>query len=287
MQLKIQNETNPLKSVILGIATDQGEPYDINPVAKKHVRDGTYPKPEDIAIEMKEAKAILESLGIEVLEPKNLYNKKQIFARDIGFVIDDKFVIANMKEPIRADEIKGIDHILKEIPTEDIISVPKEATIEGGDVIVHNEHIFVGISYRTNWAGFEFLKECFPNKEFHALPLVVTDDPVTNILHLDCTFQPVGKKSAIIYEDGFLDRPSAIFDLFQEEQLIRISQKEKEMMFPNIFSIGPKDVLIEQNFIRLIEELEKRDITCHKVKYSETSKLSGLLRCSTLPLLRD
>ena len=57
-------------------------------------------------------------------------------------------------------------------------------------------------------------------------------------------------------------------------------------MFPNIFSVGPNDVIVEKGFTRLIQELENRGINCHKVKYSETSKLSGLLRCSTLPLFR-
>lgn len=284
--INIQNETSPLKTVILGIATDQGDPYDINPVAKKHLNDGTYPTPVDISDEMAEAKSILESLGIEVLEPQNLSKKKQIFTRDIGFVIDNKFVVANMKEPIRADEIDGIQHILKLIPENQTMRLPKDATIEGGDVIVHNEHVFVGISYRTNWAGYEFLKENFPKKKVHALPLVVTDDPASNILHLDCTFQPVGKDYAIIYEEGFLETPKVILDHFPEEKLIRVSQKEKEMMFPNIFSISPSDVIIERSFTRLIHELEQRGINCHKVKYCETSKLSGLLRCSTLPLHR-
>jgi len=284
--INIQNETSPLKTVILGIATDQGDPYDINPVAKKHLNDGTYPTPADISDEIAEAKSILKSLGIEVLEPQNLSRKKQIFTRDIGFVIDDKFVVANMKEPIRADEIDGIQHILKLIPEGQILRLSKEATIEGGDVIVHNEHVFVGISYRTNWAGYEFIKQSFPKMNVHALPLVVTDDPATNILHLDCTFQPVGKDCAIIYEEGFLETPKVIMNQFPEEKLIRVSQKEKEMMFPNIFSVGPQDVIIEKSFTRLINELENRGINCHQVKYSETSKLSGLLRCSTLPLLR-
>jgi len=286
LRIDINNETSPLKSVILGSAADQGDPYDINPVAKKHVQEGTYPTPEDIAEEMAEAKSALENLGVEVLQPENLPKKKQIFTRDIGFVIEDKFIVANMKEPIRAEEIKGIEYILKEIPEQQILHVPKEATIEGGDVIVHNDHVFVGISYRTNWAGFEFLKNNFPKKTVHPLPLVVTDDPATNILHLDCTFQPVGSNAAIIYEEGFVNKPDIIFDLFKDEDLIRVTQKEKEAMFPNIFSVGPNDVIIEKSFTRLIEELEKRNINCHLVKYSETSKLSGLLRCSTLPLFR-
>ena len=287
LPIHITSETNRLKTVILGIGTDQGKPYEINPVAKMHKEKGTYPTEEDIMAEITEAKAALEKAGVEVIQPQNLPNKKQIFTRDIGFVIEDKFVVANMKEPLRQGEIDGINFVLEQIDPDKIIRVPEGATIEGGDVLVHGSHVFVGISKRTNRQGFEFVKNQFPNKQFHALELVVSDDPKVNILHLDCAFQPVGENYAIFYEEGFKEKPEIIFELFSEDKLIRINQQEKCDMFPNIFSIGPQEVLIEKNFSRLIKELEIRGISCHPVKYSETSKLSGLLRCSTLPLIRE
>ena len=287
LPIHITSETNRLKTVILGIGTDQGKPYEINPVAKMHKQQGTYPTAEATQAEIAEAKIALKNAGVEVIQPKNLPNKKQIFTRDIGFVIDDKFVIANMKEPLRQGEIEGIDFVIEQINPKRIIRIPEGATIEGGDVLVHGEHVFVGISKRTNQAGFDFLKSQFPSKQFHAFQLVVSEDPNVNILHLDCAFQPVGDRFAIIYEEGFKEKPEVIYRLFGEENLIRVNQEEKNRMFPNVFSIGPQDVLIEKDFKRLINELELRGITCHPVKYSETSKLSGLLRCSTLPLIRE
>lgn len=284
--LNVRNETAPLKAVILGIGTDQGEPYDINPVAKMHKEQGSYPTEEDIIEEIDQAKQVLEKAGVKVYRPQNLPEKKQIFTRDIGFVIDNTFVIANMKEPIRKHEIKGIAHLLEHIPSDQIVEVPESATIEGGDIILHGDHVFVGISDRTNIQGYEFLKSQFPQKQVHAIPLKVTKDPKTNILHLDCAFQPVGNQYAIYYEEGFESQPEAIHQCFEEDQLIRVSQPEMNQMFPNIFSISPNHVIIEKGFTRLIEELEKRDIQCSTVPYSETSKLSGLLRCSTLPLQR-
>ncbi|PWL32082.1 arginine deiminase family protein [uncultured Roseivirga sp.] len=287
LPLNITSETNKLKTVILGTGTDQGKPYEINPVAKMHKQQGTYPTPEDIQEEIAGAKKTLEALGVKVIQPTNLSAKKQIFTRDIGFVIDNKFVIANMKEPLRQGEIEGIAFVLEQMNPDDVIRIPEGATIEGGDVLVHGEHVFVGISKRTNQEGFDYLKAQFPDKKFHALELVVSDDPAINILHLDCAFQPVGSGFAIFHEEGFVNKPEIIFEVFGEENLILVSQDEKNQMFPNIFSVGPNDVLIERDFSRLIQELEKRGITCHPVKYSETSKLSGLLRCSTLPLIRD
>ena len=286
IHLHIANETNELKAVVLGIGTDQGKPYDINPVAKMHKEEGTYPTEDDVIAEIATVEAALKAEDVTVFRPKNMPNQKQIFTRDIGFVIDDKFVVANMKEPVRKAEIEGIQHVLDQLDPDSIIEVPEGATIEGGDVLVHHDHVFVGISKRTNKAGFEFLKATFPDKQVIGLNVVVSDDPKKNILHLDCAFQPVGDKYAIIYEDGFQEKPQSIYDLFGEENLIKVNQKQMNRMFPNVFSVSPKKVLVEEGFTTLIDALESRNIQCIKVKYAETSKLSGLLRCSTLPLVR-
>lgn len=285
-QLSINSETGTLKTVVLGIGENQGEELEINPVSKMHKENGTYPTEEAIIAEIQTVEDALVSEGIEVLRPTNMPRREQIFTRDIGFVIEDKFVIANMLEPVRQAEIIGIKWLLDEIGGQNIINIPDGARVEGGDVIVHHDHVFVGISKRTNKEGYEFLKSQFPNKQFHAIELIVTDDPKTNILHLDCTFQPVGEDMAIVYEDGFKTAPTAIFDLFSEDKLIKVSQEEMNQMFPNIFSISPKKVLVEKTFTRLIKELNKRNIETLEVSYTETSKLSGLLRCSTLPLYR-
>ena len=284
--LSIQNETGLLKAVILGIGEDQGGELDINPVSKWHKENGTYPTQEAIIQEIQTVEKALIHAGVEVLRPVNLPRIEQIFTRDIGFVIEDRFVIANMLEPVRQPEIRGIEWIIDQIDPSQIIKLPPDARVEGVDVIVYNEHVFVGISKRTNRAGFEYLQSQFPNKNFHPIELLVTDDHTTNILHLDCTFQPVGQDMAILYEDGFHNRPEVIYSLFSQEKLIKVTQQEMNQMFPNIFSISPNQVLIEKSFKRLSKELKSRGIEPIEVSYSETSKLSGLLRCSTLPLYR-
>lgn len=264
-----------------------GEPLDINPVSKSHIEKGTYPTENDIKAELASFENALQAAGIEVLRPKDLIGVEQIFTRDIGFVIDDKFIVANMKEPVRQQEFPGIEHLVGDLTEDQIIHLPSTAFMEGGDVIVHNNHIFVGISKRTNYTGYEFLKKQFPHKQVHALPLVVTDDPATNVLHLDCAFQPVGHNDAIIYEEGFSSKPEILYQVFSDEQLIKVSSEQKQRMFPNVFSIAPDKVIIEENFTQLADILALKGIESVKVKFKETSKLSGLLRCSTLPLSRS
>lgn len=287
IKLHVRDETAPLEAVVLGIAEDMGEQLDINPVSKFHKENGTYPTESDIKREIATFEKVLKDEGIMVYRPDSLSATDQIFTRDIGFVIEDKFIVANMLEPARKQELPGIQYLLNQIDPNKTLIPPPAARVEGGDVLLWGDYIFVGISHRTNLQGYAFLKKSFPNKLVHALPLVVSDDPDEHVLHLDCTFQPVGKDQAIIYHDGFAEKPEILYQLFPQDKLIEVDLDEKKRMFPNVFSIGPDKVVVERSFTRLIEALKARGFTVFEVDYTETSKLSGLLRCSTMPLRRS
>lgn len=286
LKLNVVNETDRLEAVVLGIGTDLGEESEINPTSKHHKEEGTYPVEEDIRHEIYTFEKVLKSQGVEVFRPKNIEGLEQVFTRDIGFVIDDIYVVASMQEEVRQLELPGVNHITSKINPKKIIHPPKEACVEGGDVILWNEHIFVGISARTNYAGFEFIRDSFKHKSVHPIPLVVSEDRKKNILHLDCTFQPIGEKEAIIYEKGFAERLSIIYELFDEQNMLKVDQSQMNRMFPNIFSLSPRDIVVERSFKALINALKERGYTVHEVDYTENSKLSGLLRCSTMPLRR-
>lgn len=286
IKLQVKSETSPLEAVILGVAKDRPSiPHPNNPKIQEHTDKGTLPTEQGLIDDMNTFKKTLESHGVTVYRPENIPNQDQIFTRDIGFVIGDTFVMASMQKKNRQVEQEGIQEFVKKM--DKVIEPPQEATVEGGDVLVHGKYIFVGLGERTNMEGVNFLKKHFePEFEVIAFELVVSDDPMKNILHLDCTFQPVGDKYAIFFEDGFAARPDRLYEIFGEENLIKVSAQEMYDMFPNVFSISPEIVAVDSAFVRLIGELESRGLRVSPVKYREISKLGGLLRCSTLPLRR-
>ena len=69
--------------------------------------------------------------------------------------------------------------------------------------------------------------------------------------------------------------------------MIKVTMEEKQLMFPNVFSVAPNKVIIEKNFSRLRHELNTKGIETIEIKFQETSKLSGLLRCSTPAFKKD
>lgn len=303
LQLNVKNETSRLRAVVLGTAVSNGptptieEAYD--PKSLEHIKAGTYPIEADMVREMEAFNQVFEKYEVKVYRPEIIENYNQIFTRDIGFVIDNKFIKANIL-PDRDRELDAINYVLDQINPNDIISAPKEMHFEGGDVMLWNDHIFIGsykrpdyrnyITARTNELGVEFIRELFPNKTIKSFDLVKSKvEPRDNALHLDCCFQPVGLDKAIIYKGGFYDEKEYqyLVDIFGEANLFQITREEMYHMNSNIFSIAPDVVVSERNFTRLNNWLRSHDITVEEIPYAEIAKQEGLLRCSTLPLIRD
>ncbi|RKW09082.1 MAG: amidinotransferase [Capnocytophaga sp.] len=303
MIVEVKNETNRLRAVILGTAQSNGatptaEEAD-DPKSLEHILKGTYPLEKDMVLEMEAFAQVLKKYEVEVYRPEIIKDCNQIFTRDIGFVIDSKFIKANIL-PERENEFQAIEYIVEQIPSSQYIVPPTEVHIEGGDVMPWNDHIFIGTykgedythykTARTNMAGVNFIKELFPNKIVKELNLVKSNkEPRDNALHLDCCFQPVGTNKGIIYKGGFRNEKDYeyLVELFGKENLFHIEREEMYHMFSNIFSISPNVVVSERNFVRLNQWLRDNGFVVEEIPYSEISKQEGLLRCSTLPLRRD
>ena len=301
--LNVRNETDQLKTVVLGQPESPGhipaldEVYDAK--SCETVKNGTYPSEEDIKKEMTAFERVLCKHGVEVLRPSVLKDCNQVFARDVAFVIDDKMVVSNII-PDRVDEQEAYAGIFKHISFNKIFNLPEKAHVEGGDVVLFDEFVFVGVykdtdypqlkTARTNMRAVDFLKELFDYKTIYPMELIKNDvDPYDGILHLDCTFMPVGRNKAVIYKQGFKNERDYRFlvNMFGKENVFEITREEMYSMNSNIFSISPEVVVVEENFSRLSSFLEESEMTVERIPYREISKMGGLLRCSTLPLTRE
>ncbi len=303
LQLNVKNESSRLRAVVLGSALNNGptptvaEAYD--PKSLEHILAGTYPIEQDMVAEMEALLLIFKKYDVTVFRPKMIENYNQIFTRDIGFVIDSTFIKANIL-PDRERELDAIQYIIDQINPEKVVRPPEEVHIEGGDVMLWNDYIFIGtykgsdykdyITARTNMAGVEYIKNLFPHKIVKEFDLVKSKiEARDNALHLDCCFQPVGNNKGIIYKSGFREEADYMFlvNLFGKENLFHITRDEMYDMNSNVFSIAPDVVISEKNFTRLNTWLTTNGFTVEKVPYAEIAKQEGLLRCSTLPLIRD
>jgi len=303
LKLNVRDETSRLRAVVLGTAESCGpipkieDAYD--PKSVEHIKLGTYPLEKDMIAEMEALNAVFEKYNVKVYRPSVIKDYNQIFSRDIAFAIEDKLIISNIL-PNRENEIEAIQYIIDEIDPVKVIETSEDIHFEGGDVMLWGNYIFIGtykgndyseiITARTNMKGVNFIKELFPNKIVKGFDLVKSNTIANeNALHLDCCFQPVGKDKAIIHKEGFRDENDYkyLVDLFGMENLFHITKDEMYQMFSNVFSISNEVVVSEKNFTRLNNWLRQKGFTVEEVPYAEISKQEGLLRCSTMPLIRD
>ena len=249
--------------------------------------------------EMSAVMAVFQKYEVEVFRPSIIENCNQIFARDIAFVIDNKFIKSNIL-PDRAEEYEALEGLLKDINPENLIELPEDCHAEGGDVILCDDYIFIGvysgsdyadyITARTNIQAAEAIQKLFPLKTVKTFELRKSNsNSLENALHLDCCFQPLGNGKALIHDRGFLDKSDFewLLHFFGKDNVFIATPEEMTQMNCNVFSISKDVVISEQNFIRLNTWLTAQGFTVEKVPYAEISKQGGLLRCSTLPLNRN
>jgi len=303
IKLNVQDETSRLRAVVLGTAKSNGptpkleDAYD--PKSIEHIKSGTYPLEKDMVLEMEALNSVFKKYDVKVYRPNVIQNYNQIFSRDIAFVVEDKLIKSNIL-PDREKEIDAIQYILDEIDQTNIIETSNDVHFEGGDVMLWNNHIFIGtykgddyknyITARTNMKGVNFIKSLFPNKIVKEFDLVKSNTIAReNALHLDCCFQPVGKNKAIIHKEGFGNEVDYkyLVDLFGMDNLFHITKDEMYQMYSNVFSISNEVVVSEQNFTRLNNWLRAQGFIVEEIPYAEIAKQEGLLRCSTMPLIRD
>lgn len=269
-----------------------------DPSSKKYLLAGAFPKKLDLQKALTDLEQVFLRYGVTVLRPDGVADCNQIFARDLGFVVDDIFVRANII-PHREKELLGLASLLAQIPISKQLMFPKEVHIEGGDVIVHNKYIYVGFSTspnyaklltaRTNKAAVFALRKAFPNKKVKPFELIKSNTvPHKNALHLDCCFQLIGDSFAITCPEGFakIEDYNWLVTHFGTNNIFEVSPVEMSKMMCNVVSISPTVAVSNKSFTRLNTWLRQRGITVEEVDFNEIGKQGGLFRCVTLPLFR-
>ena len=302
IEVKVDNEYSALKSVILGLAEDMGDPpkvFDVyDPRSLYHIKNNSYPSEVDVKKDVESFYKILIKHNVDVLRPDNIKNCNQVFARDLGFTISNIFFQSNIV-PNREEELVGVSGIINNLDA-GVVKLPNYMHIEGGDVVIHNDKLFIGtysgedyselITARTNQESISYLEKMIPSKEIMSINIKKSNtDVFENVLHLDCCFQPIGKRKAIICPDSFVNKSDVeyLIGYFGKKNTYLAYGQEAYMLISNLLVISPEVIVSDKRFSKINTWLERNDFLVEKISYENVSKMSGLFRCSTLPLLRE
>ena len=200
-----------------------------------------------------------------------------VFTRDPFFAIDGKMYAANMVSPARKAEEGLIANAIKP---------PEEVKIEGGNVMLGRDAVFLGVGDRTNKAAIEWLQgEVGTERE--VIPIMLKK----HVLHLDCAFCPVEEKdgtkgSALVYKGAF-ENPEDLKRLHRMYGDLQIIGKEEYgMLGLNILKLDRNTAIINQGASWMRGMLEKLGISVVELDYSQMVKAEGAWRCTYAAIKR-
>lgn len=276
MKSHCRTEFDTLKEVILCPPAYMRIKEVINSI-QAHYKDTNI----DIPTALKQHQTLIDtlsSLGVQIHElTADESFPEQVFTRDIGFVLDQTMYLAALERPIRQGEEQVLKTYLdqRQIAYEPIT----EGTIEGGDVIIDGDHIYIGVSSRTCTEVIERIKKQHPDK---------TVQPIhfdSSYLHLDCVFNPVSDSLALIYPDAI--EPESVKILSEHYSFIEVSKEEQFSLAVNVLSIGEGKIIVLPENKDTNQKLTEKGFDLYEVPFSEIIKSGGSFRCVTMPLIRS
>ncbi|QMT17737.1 hypothetical protein H1Q58_01525 [Planococcus maritimus] len=215
--------------------------------------------------------------GVETafLEASEEY-PEQVFTRDIGFTIGDTVFISEMAADVR----QGEEQVLQQWLGEQGIRFKHMPghRIEGGDVLVDRDTVYIGISSRTSEKAIEEFQRQMP--DFHVLPLQLNE----KYLHLDCVFNILSPTEALIFPEAL---EQASIDMLRERYtLISVESDEQFKLGTNVLSIGDRRVVSQPQNTKVNHQLRDRGFRVIETDFSEIIKSGGAFRCCTMPVAR-
>ncbi len=220
----------------------------------------------------------LKKYGIEViLLPYHKKYPEQVFTRDIGFTLGQTIFVAKMATDLRSGE----ENVLKQWLEDEEISYYNlvEERIEGGDVVIDRDTIYVGLSDRTEQKAAQQLQRLL--NQFNIITIPFKE----KYLHLDCVFNVVSPDLALIYPNALTKEDIELFA--SRYDLIEVSEEEQFQLGTNVLSIGNKRVISLPVNTNVNKQLRNRGFEVIEVDITEIIKSGGSFRCCTLPILRE
>jgi N-dimethylarginine dimethylaminohydrolase len=276
LRIGCQSEYDTLRQVVLCSPDFMKIKEVINETQQHYVDENI-----DTLLAKKQHIAFIEALkahGVQVvLLPSQAKFPEQVFTRDIGFTLGNTVFTAWMERKIRQGEEQVLKHWLQEnhVPFVQIES----GSIEGGDVLIDRDTIWVGDSDRTSKEAIRELAVKLNGMNLVRIPFA------EEYLHLDCVFNVLSPTEALFFPPAFHEKEHE--RLASRYDLIEVSKEEQFTLGTNILSIGQKKVVSLPINARVNKRLRDRGYTVIEVDISEIIKSGGSFRCITMPLARE
>jgi dimethylargininase len=212
---------------------------------------------------------VLRGLDIEVrCLPADDRFPDAVFVEDAALVFEELAVITRPGAASRRGETDALAEALA--PHRRLARLDDPATLDGGDVIVMERDVFVGLSSRTNEHGVEQLARALHDtgRRVHGVEL-------NDCLHLKTAACRVGP-STILYQADWVD-PGVFGDGFTF-----LESDPAEPFAANAVWLGERGVIHAEAYPKTRARLEAAGLTVHTVPADELARAEGGVTCCAL-----
>jgi dimethylargininase len=221
----------------------------------------------DVNLARKQHAAYCETLGqlgltlIEI-EPDDRF-PDSCFVEDTAIVVGAKAIITRMAAGSRLGEeveVKKHLQVLREIH-----EIESPGTIDGGDVLIIDDKIYIGMGERTNESAVRQASRILAPSEYQVIPVALR-----GILHLKSACTYVGDDHLLMLPGHFDET------IFSEYRVIIVP--DHEAYAANCLSVNGK-VLISRGYPETKHLIEGRRFETVDLEMSEFRKGQGSLTC--------
>jgi dimethylargininase len=214
---------------------------------------------------------LLEALGCRVHRiAAGRSMPDSVFIEDVAVVLPELALLTRPGAPSRRLEIDGVRTALQQY-RQRIASIEPPGTVDGGDVLVVDKKVFVGLSRRTNAAGIQQLRAVMEPFGYTVQPV-----EVHGCLHLKSAVTAVSATQLLANPEWL---PQAAGKVFKAFEIIEVAQTEP--YGANALRIGDT-VVYPTAFPLTLDCLVSRGIDVRTVDAGELAKAEGAVTCCSL-----
>jgi dimethylargininase len=214
--------------------------------------------------------AALRDLGVAVLSlPEEPDLPDSVFVEDTALVLNECAIILRPGAASRRAESESIARILA--PFRKLLHIQAPARVDGGDILRVRQHIYVGLTRRSDTNSIEQMQEMLVPFGYDVRPV-----QVTGCLHLKSAVTEAAQ-DVLLLNPNWVDRGA-----FEGVKIVEIDPSEPHAA--NVLRINETAIYDGAAFPRTRARLDLLGIRIVVLEADELAKAEGALTCCSLIL---
>lgn len=214
--------------------------------------------------------AALRDLGVAVLSlPEEPDLPDSVFVEDTALVLNECAIILRPGAASRRAETESIARILA--PFRKLLHIQAPARVDGGDILRVRQHIYVGLTRRSDTNSIEQMQEMLVPFGYDVRPV-----QVTGCLHLKSAVTEAAQ-DVLLLNPNWVDRGA-----FEGVKIVEIDPSEPHAA--NVLRINETAIYDGAAFPRTRARLDLLGIRIVVLEADELAKAEGALTCCSLIL---